>query len=379
MASLCLRSQLLVLCLLLGCCLPSVLADTPANCTYDSIVGTWDFHVGPPSPYANLSCDAFTAEHVHTVTLSFPDVASDGQGRKGFFTLVYNQGFEVRIAGRSYFAFSQYTTLNDSVQSLCHLTFNGWAHAITTPETDWRCYFGVKNDSAAAPRPSAAVAGQPSRCATTGALSDPVRLNRRFRHDQAYIDAVNSAQVLVQGRTLPGAGALQHRRAGAQSGRSQHRGRLGAPAALHAAAGAAAAAAERRSPAAPSPPQRGPGRRGASACRMGLAQRERRGLRVSRARPGRLRQLLHLQLGRAAGGAHPHRLGQQAAARHLHAGPAVLLALQPGMRRGLPLPDGRQVRTGLRLCGGELLPLHRQRRRALRQQVQQQLAPVADL
>ena len=194
MASLCLRSQLLLLCLLLGCCLPSVLADTPANCTYDSIVGTWDFHVGPPSPYANLSCDAFTAEHVHTVTLSFPDVASDGQGRKGFFTLVYNQGFEVRIAGRNYFAFSQYTTLNDSVQSLCHLTFNGWAHAITTPETDWRCYFGVKNDSAAAPRPSAAVAGQPSRCATTGALSDPVRLNRRFRHDQAYIDAVNSAQ-----------------------------------------------------------------------------------------------------------------------------------------------------------------------------------------
>ena len=43
------------------------------------------------------------------IKLSYPDIAEDGDGNKGTWTMVYNQGFEVKINNREYFAFSRYT------------------------------------------------------------------------------------------------------------------------------------------------------------------------------------------------------------------------------------------------------------------------------
>ena len=119
-----LRALLLCVACLLS--LSLVAADTPCNCTYDSIIGTWDLSLGTSAPNANLSCTSFTAATTYTVTLTYPDVATDTDGRTGFFTLIYNQGFEIRLNGWNFFAFSNWTyAANGSVISNCDWTLNG--------------------------------------------------------------------------------------------------------------------------------------------------------------------------------------------------------------------------------------------------------------
>ena len=187
---------LCVACLLLA---SLAAADTPCNCTYDAIIGTWDLSVSDPIPHANASCDSFTAVDTYTVTLSYPDVATDSKGNQGFFTLIYNQGFEVRINGMSMFAFSNWTTAdNGSTISNCDWTLPGYAHRTAFPVAGWRCYSGRRHPSTTPP-PITPPAGQKmDRCATDGGAAEKARKSRVFRHDAAFLDAVNSAQSSFQ-------------------------------------------------------------------------------------------------------------------------------------------------------------------------------------
>ena len=60
------------------------------------------------------------------VTLEFPNTAIDEDGNVGFWTIIYNQGFELVIHNRKYFAFSYYTGDDTNATSFCGLTFWGW-------------------------------------------------------------------------------------------------------------------------------------------------------------------------------------------------------------------------------------------------------------
>ncbi|XP_010777822.1 dipeptidyl peptidase 1 [Notothenia coriiceps] len=80
--------------------------DIPANCTYEDLLGTWVFQVSKGGHDKNINCSAAaTVESTVTVTLEKPSVSTDELGNSGFFTLVYNQGFEVVINGYKWFAF----------------------------------------------------------------------------------------------------------------------------------------------------------------------------------------------------------------------------------------------------------------------------------
>jgi cathepsin C len=127
--------------------LPGSLADTPANCTYEDIQGTWKFYVGNGGNDNTINCrDSFDVHAKVMVTLTYPDIAKDQAGNRGFWTMIYNQGFEVVIGERKYFAFSNYTMLNKTAAvSHCSSTFNGWSHNID--ESDWACYFGWKMEA----------------------------------------------------------------------------------------------------------------------------------------------------------------------------------------------------------------------------------------
>jgi hypothetical protein len=70
-----------------------------------------------------------------TITLDFPNIASDDEGNLGFWTIIYNQGFEVEVNHRKYFAFSKY----DANNSYCSETQWGWAHDNGVNPSDWSC------------------------------------------------------------------------------------------------------------------------------------------------------------------------------------------------------------------------------------------------
>ncbi len=54
-----------------------------------------------------INCSSFSADQaaqVIFITLEEPDVAYDENHNSGFWTFIYNQGFEVAINGVKYFA-----------------------------------------------------------------------------------------------------------------------------------------------------------------------------------------------------------------------------------------------------------------------------------
>lgn len=125
--------------------LPYIRADTPANCTYEDIRGKWTFFVGVEGHDNSLDCSSgISAVSKVVVTLSYPDVATDEHGNTGFWTIIYNQGFEVVIDSKKYFAFSNYTMLNRTAAvNHCGSTLNGWSHNVDG--TNWACYYGQKS------------------------------------------------------------------------------------------------------------------------------------------------------------------------------------------------------------------------------------------
>jgi len=166
-----------------------VSADTPANCRYEDIRGTWTFTETSRDGDNTLACEGDDIDEVvytKTITLDFPNTAVDELGNLGTWTIIYNQGFEVNIDERSYFAFSYYEEDFLSATSFCDRTFPGWARDTTV--RNWSCYKAQKNTEVA-PRIS-------------NKIRTPPR-NAYFKNDHELIDQINNAQSSWTAKAYP--------------------------------------------------------------------------------------------------------------------------------------------------------------------------------
>lgn len=158
------------------------LCDTPANCTYDDIVGIWEineserrFDQREECPQKSEQFDALTKpSRRFNVTLEFPDKVTDEQGNLGTWTLIYNQGFEIIINYRKYFAFSKYKQNGTKVTSFCHQTMPGYSHDVLGH--NWACWRGQKVTLNAGLK-------------KVNQIEQP--LQGVFRHDQEMIKRIN--------------------------------------------------------------------------------------------------------------------------------------------------------------------------------------------
>ncbi|KAL7645551.1 UNVERIFIED_CONTAM: hypothetical protein RMT77_003937 [Armadillidium vulgare] len=120
--------------------------DTPANCTYEDIKGDWVFYETDRIYGPDINChDEGSYNSKKKISLEYPNVAVDNYGNKGSWTMIYNQGFEVRVSGRSYFVFSYYNGTNEETVSYCDRTLIGWSRDLTV--RNWACLKGKKTTS----------------------------------------------------------------------------------------------------------------------------------------------------------------------------------------------------------------------------------------
>uniref|UniRef100_G1Q518 Cathepsin C exclusion domain-containing protein n=1 Tax=Myotis lucifugus TaxID=59463 RepID=G1Q518_MYOLU len=100
------RAPLAALLLLLLGGVGTVHGDTPANCTYPDLLGTWVFQVGPGGSQHEVNCSVMgPPEKKVVVHLKKMDTAYDDLGNSGHFTIIYNQGFEIVLNDYKWFAF----------------------------------------------------------------------------------------------------------------------------------------------------------------------------------------------------------------------------------------------------------------------------------
>ena len=144
-------------------------SDLPVHCLKSQILGEWTLetsshidtsdgrvlcgHDSPDKASTSYKAflDAFKAKSSFKVDLKEDDtvIAIDDKNEKGSWSMIYDEGFEIKLKGVKYFAFSAYeiknsTAANNAV-SICDKTLVGWYYVGETKEKG--CYRGVKTEA----------------------------------------------------------------------------------------------------------------------------------------------------------------------------------------------------------------------------------------
>eukprot|EP00392_Amoebophrya_sp_AT5.2_P000883 g885.t1 len=150
----------------------TVRGDLPVHCLRHQIEGDWEFTLSPPSPdrsscgherpdnerrepgtdiVTDAAAVAGGSPSKLEVSLSMPNRATTQTDVAGTFTMIYDEGFEVAVDGKVFFAFSKFD-LDGAGQNTTHCgeTLTGWFHDKDIPG-NYGCYYGVKKDAAQGP------------------------------------------------------------------------------------------------------------------------------------------------------------------------------------------------------------------------------------
>ncbi|CAD7963661.1 unnamed protein product [Amoebophrya sp. A25] len=138
-----------------------VSADLPVHCLRHQIEGEWEFTLSRPSPERS-SCGHERPDNERRepslyqlddgpttsmkVSLSMPNRAQTETDVAGTFTMIYDEGWEVAVDGKVFFAFSRFDL--DSTgrnETHCDETLTGWYHDANGG--NYGCYFGRKQSS----------------------------------------------------------------------------------------------------------------------------------------------------------------------------------------------------------------------------------------
>jgi len=132
------------------------LADLPVHCLRHQILGDWNFLLGT-SGNVRSNCghqrpDVDTVQpadldHVaetRTVTFLQPNVATSPTDAHGSYTMIYDEGFEVRVDNLTFFSFFRFDppSSNSSGVSRCGETARGWFR--DESRNAWGCFVGRK-------------------------------------------------------------------------------------------------------------------------------------------------------------------------------------------------------------------------------------------
>ncbi|XP_075054810.1 dipeptidyl peptidase 1-like [Mixophyes fleayi] len=170
-------------------------ADTPANCSFPDLQGTWEFQVSPSKGGArdkDIDCSNLgPVEKSLKITMKELNVAEDEFGNLGFFTLIYNQGFEIVINNYKWFAFFKYEQRDSNITSYCHDTFPGWVHDVLG--RNWACFVGKKVSSKSGERVN------PSPYPKEGGWLS----SKPFKHNPTFLEQINSVQKSWTAKAYP--------------------------------------------------------------------------------------------------------------------------------------------------------------------------------
>lgn len=132
--------------------------DLPVHCLRHQVLGDWHFELSGLTERRS-SCEHRRPdveevqpnglEHVaevKNITLVDPSIARTSSDNAGFFTMIYDEGFEVQVEGLRFFAFSRFDMVGNSSSktnvSRCGETSRGWYR--DENRSLWGCYHARK-------------------------------------------------------------------------------------------------------------------------------------------------------------------------------------------------------------------------------------------